>query len=146
MDVTSISTTYDSFRIKLFHQNVSGSIRDVWLRFNADTGANYACESTNMSSSTVTASRESGQTKIRLGIGQALGLSAVASWDITVSKSLTSTSASVIINGAYDNTSSVKTFVASGHWNNTSSKITGISVKDEDGTGVFDTGSYYILE
>lgn len=146
MDVTSISSTYDTFRITICWLNVSGSSRDIWLRFNNDTGSNYATESTSFSSSTVTASRESSQTKIRLNIGQTVMTSSTNHYTITVSKPTTGMPASINFDGKINNTSSVVKMFGSADWNNTSAKIDRIKIQDEDGTGIFDTGSFYILE
>jgi len=146
MDVTSISSTYDTFRITICWLNVSGSSRDIWLRFNNDSGGNYATESTFFSSGTVTASRESSQTKIRLNVGQTVATSSTNHYTITVSKPTTGMPASICFDGKINNTSSVMKMFGSADWNNTSAKIDRIKIQDEDGTGVFDTGSFYILE
>ena len=146
MDVTSISSTYDTFRITICWLNVSGSSRDIWLRFNNDTGSNYATESTFFSSGTVTASRESSQTKIRLNVAQAVMTSSTNHYTITVSKPTTGMPASINFDGKINNTSSVVKIFGSADWNNTSAKIDRIKIQDEDGTGIFDTGSFYILE
>jgi len=54
--------------------------------------------------------------------------------------------ASINFDGKINDTSSVVKMLGSAHWNNTSAKIDRIKIQDEDGTGVFDTGSFYILE
>lgn len=146
MDVTSISSTYDTFRITICWLNSSSSSRDIWLRFNNDTGSNYATESTYFTSSTITAARESGQSKIRLNIGQTVMTSSTNHYTITVSKPTTGMPASINFDGKINNTSSVVKMFGSADWNNTSAKIDRIKIQDEDGTGIFDTGSFYILE
>jgi len=146
MDVTSISSTYDTFRITICWLNVAGSSRDIWLRFNNDSGGNYSTESTYFTSGTVTASRESSQSKIRLNIGQTVATSSTNHYTITVSKPTTGMPASINFDGKINDTSSVVKMLGSAHWNNTSAKIDRIKIQDEDGTGVFDTGSFYILE
>ncbi len=146
MDVTSISSTYDTFRITICWLNSSSSSRDIWLRFNNDSGGNYSTESTFFSSSTITASRESSQSKIRLNIGQTVETSSTNHYTITVSKPTTGMPASVCFDGKINNTSSIVRMSGSAHWNNTSAKIDRIKIQDEDGTGIFDTGSFYILE
>lgn len=146
MNVTSISSTYDTFRITLCWLNVAGSSRDIWLRFNNDSGTNYATESTSFSSGTVTASRESSQSKIRLNVGQTVQTSSTNQFVITVSKPTTGMPATISFDGKINNTSSVTKMFGSADWNNTSAKIDRIQIQDEDGTGIFDTGSFYILE
>ena len=54
--------------------------------------------------------------------------------------------ASINFDGKINNTSSVMKMFGSADWNNTSAKIDRIKIQDEDGTGIFDTGSFYILE
>lgn len=146
MDVSSISTSYDVFRITITWLNIAGSSRDIWLRFNNDSGGNYATESVNFASGTVSASRESGQTKIRLNIGQAVDLSSTNSFTLTVFKPTTGMIGNVIFEGKLKNTTAIVKISGSADWNNTADKITRIAITDEDGTGIFDTGSFYLLE
>lgn len=146
-DTSSISTDYDIFRLRVFHLNSAGSIRDIWLRFNADTGANYDYESHYVSNTTQTNNgRVTGASKIILNPSVSFGLSGIQQFEFQIAKPLTTTKATVRYTSSQGSGSTLITWDGSASWNNTASKITQISVTDEDGTGVFAPGSGWVLE
>ena len=144
-DESSISTDYDMFRIKIFHKNPAGAIRDALLRFNNDSGSNYDRHEVSWQT-VLSAHRSTGQTSIRLNNSILLGLSDEAFYELQITKPLTTTRATVIKKGLLDNGSSISSVGGGGTWNNTSEKINRISIVSSDGTSIFDPGSFYLIE
>lgn len=145
-DISSISTSYDSFRIRIFWVNDGSSSRDVWLRFNNDSGTNYNYQSTNFSNTSVTGNRYTGQTKILLNSGITVPTSSTNEYSITVSKSLTTSAAVVTFTGSVGGGSTMYSFLGSADWRDTSNKINRIQLICEDATTIFQAGSYYVIE
>lgn len=128
IEVTGISPTYDIYLVEVLLIN-SGSL-NIGIRFNGDTGTNYAFYGTDSGS----AFTGTGQNNMNVG---AAGGASPYRLDMVVFNFAAGQSKSITWRGTRGGASNI---VASGTWSNTTDLVSQITIFDGD-TGQFASGS-----
>lgn len=123
-------TNYTKFRLTLYVIK-DGSGGSIQLRFNGDSGTNYARQSLLASATLVQGARATGQTSISNQNAQTASAAGLHLFEI--SKPLTTTPARVIYPCSYIAGGSVVLDEVVGEWNNTADAISSISVLSSSG-------------
>jgi hypothetical protein len=140
---SSIPSTYKHLQIRMFATS-SGAVADAYIRFNADSGANYHNQQMRGNSSTVQAYNYTTQNQmvITSNIGQSSTAFSAAVCDILDYRSTAKNKSIRSLTGYNLNTSGGEPITWSGSWNNTSA-ISRIDIILSGGT--FSSGSQFAL-
>ena len=137
-------TDYTKFRLTVYVVN-DGSAKIPNVRFNADSGTNYAYQYLDVTSTSVGSARSTGQTVIPLAVSSTAANS-TSMFTFEVSKPLATTPARTTSNSAVMSGGGpvILMDILAGEWNNTSDLISSIAVLASAGN--FDTGTRAVLE
>ena len=140
---TGIDTSYRMFRITAYIVK-DGTGGDVGLRFNNDSGSNYAYQRLSGSSTSVAAARVTGQTLIDCDFG-ALQANENGTYVFTIAKQVTG-SAAMAVGGsvAYASGPVLVEAQVAGIWSNAADLISRIDVVS--GNANFAAGTVAVLE
>lgn len=140
-------TDYTKFRLTLYVIHVAGSSGQIAMKFNSDSGTNYARQLLDADSTTVTGARATGQTECILVDGN-MAPSGTALFTLEIEKPLTTTPARFTLSGSVFAdlaTDAVQYLSLVGEWNNTADLISAIAITISGGTGA-DVGTRAVLE
>lgn len=134
-------TDYTKFRLTLYVIK-DGSAGRADLRFNGDSGSNYATQRVSGEGSTVTGARLTGQAQLRATY-LSIGANSPALATVEISKPLSSTPARAVSQDSVFNTNVLYTAVV-GEWDNTADLISSITIFASSGN--FAVGTRAVLE
>ena len=140
----SIPAAYTMFRLIAEIVN-DGAIKDVALRFNNDSGANYDTQILNMSGGTLTGQRNAGGTS---GAADYNGLSAntFATLEAIIAKPIAGAKGLALVSIVPTGAAGIQLTEDAIVWNNTAALINRIDMIVSGGGGNFAAGSLFILE
>jgi len=138
----SVPTPYDFYRITAYIVNDANAVKYLLLRFNGDSGANYATQNVAANGGTVSGIRNTGDTKVQLTNTASIAASQTASVSAIIAKPAAGVKGQVISQAGYNAT--VIYEAAGGEWNNTAAEITSVALVASSNN--FAAGSSFLLE
>ena len=142
----SVETTYRKFRVSLFVVK-DGTNGNINLQVNADGGANYSDQALMADNTTVAATRDTGQTSVRLTEAGALLASATALATVELEKPLATTPGRLtyqMANIGTGGSTAITLNTGSAQWSNTADLISSITVTASGGS--LATGTRMLVE
>jgi len=139
----SVPTPYDFYRCTFYIVN-DANVKAGYLRFNADSGANYSYQQIYGQAASVGGGRTTGATQIN-PINIALEASETANFTLIVAKPAAGVKAQVVSQAGVETTApGIGLSLIGGEWNNTAAEITSVALVASSNN--FDTGSSLLLE
>jgi hypothetical protein len=125
---SGIDDTYRRFMLVVYVVNDANN-KNVWVRFNSDSGNNYAQQRLNADSTTVDAARVTGQSKIHIDLGIGLLASQAMNLSLFVAKPTAADKARVIYQTGFSGTGpAIVLGLGGAEWDNTSALLTSVAI------------------
>jgi len=137
----SVPTPYDFYRVTAYFAN-DANTKDVYLRFNGDSGANYTSQAINANSTSIAGARASGAAQVNLMALGTMGASENGGTSIIVAKPAAGVKGQAV--GVTGQNAAPILELTGAEWNNTTDEITAVSIVASSNN--FDTGSSFLLE
>ena len=136
----SVPTPYGFYRITAYIAN-DANAKDVYVRFNADPGANYSYQTIDANSTTIAGARATGQAQVSATITD-LAANGEASFVAVVAKPAAGVKGQMV--GFAGQNASPSLTLDGAEWNNTAAEITSVALVASSNN--FAAGSSFLLE
>ena len=136
----SVPTPYDFYRVTAYIVN-DANAKDVYVRFNADSGANYSYQTIDANSTTIAGARATGQAQVSATITD-LAANGEASFVAIVAKPASGVKAQMV--GFAGQNASPSLTLDGAEWDNTADEVTSVALVASSNS--FAAGSSFLLE